>query len=281
MKNTLLFNLFILLSSFAFVQKLNAQLLVDAGNDKVVCMGIVGIADTNRIGGTPTATGGIAPYRYEWSTSRKEGITIFTAKDLLIDTTVSNPVFRIGFGDIKTIVPIKFFVKVTDANQNVRFDSVSVRLSSFLVLGRGIKPLTYRWTPNYNISDTAYGAPIVWPRRSTIYSCQVKDSAGCVSSGFILEWAISVITNTKDINNLLKVSIYPNPIVSASQLSIDVENHDDKTLFIYNSVGQMIYGQKITASKIPIGQFIKDNGTYFYQITSNYKQLAVGKFIKN
>ena len=143
-----------------------------------------------------------------------------------------------------------------------------------------IKPTTYRWSPDYNISDINIRSPVVWPRRGTTYSATLRDSAGCVS-GFTDVWIISIISDTKEVNNLLKVSVYPNPLVAASQLSIDSEYNADKILNIYNSAGQMVYGQKITASKIPIGQFIKENGTYFYQITSNHKQLAVGKFVKN
>jgi hypothetical protein len=301
MKNTFLFKLFIVLSSFAFIQNLNAQLVANAGNNKVVCVGIIGIIDTYRIGGSPSIRGGSPPYKIEWSaaynyTSR----TVLYASEFLNDTTALNPIFRYGFGTVGNSAKVIFRLKVTDANQNVSIDSATIQFSKFLAIpdgtqrllpqgdslriysttGGGIKPLTYKWSPNYNITDISIGNPIVYPRRSTTYSVIVKDSAGCVG-GFIDTWIIDIISDTKEINNLLKVSIYPNPIVSASQLSIDAENNDDKTLFIYNSVGQMIYGQKITSPKINIGQFIKDNGTYFYHISSNNRSLAVGKFVKN
>jgi Secretion system C-terminal sorting domain len=301
MKNIFLVNLFILFSSFAFNEKLNAQLIVDAGIDKVVCVGIIGVIDTYRIGGSPTIRGGNPPYKIEWSaiynyTSR----TPVYASDFLKDTTTLNPFFRYGFSTVNNAAKVIFRLKVTDANQNTDTDSVSVQFSRFMAIpdgtqrllvlgdslsiystvGGGIKPTTYKWSPDYNISDVNIRNPFVWPRRGTTYSASLKDSAGCIS-GYTDVWIISILSDTKEVNNLLKVSIYPNPIVSASQLSIDAENNEDKMLYIYNSVGQMVYGQKITTSKINIGQIIKDGGTYFYHISSNHKQLAVGKFVKN
>jgi Secretion system C-terminal sorting domain len=301
MKNIFLLGLIPILFSISTIENLNAQLIADAGNDKVVCVGVIGVVDTYRIGGLPTVRGGTPPYKIEWSTSYNyTSRTFIYASDFLNDTTALNPIFRYGFSTVGNSVKVNFRLKITDANLNVSIDSVSVQFSRFMgipdgtqrllvpgdslaiysTVSGGIKPTIYKWSPDYNISNINIRNPIVWPRRSTTYNATLKDSAGCIS-GFIDSWVIDIISDTKEINNLLKVSIYPNPIVSASQLSIDAENNEDKTLFIYNSVGQMIYGQKITSPKINIGQFIKDNGTYFYHISSNNRSLAVGKFVKN
>lgn len=286
----------------AFIGTSNAQLTVDAGNDKIVCVTNFGIIETYRLGGTPTVRGGTPPYRVTWSAiyNSAVGFPIY-ASEFLNDTTILNPIFRYGFGDARNLSKATFILKVTDANQNTSVDSVIVQFSKFgvspaerrntIALGDsfrisaqivrgGIPPLTYKWSPNYNISDVNIKNPTVWPRGRTLYTATVTDSAGCIS-GFVDEWLIDVINSTREIYNLLKVSIYPNPLVVSSQLSIDTDNFDNKTLFICNSMGQMVYGQKLTASKIPIGQYIDNSGIYFYQIISNHQQLAVGKFIKN
>jgi gliding motility-associated-like protein len=39
----------------------------------------------------------------------------------------------------------------------------------------------YHWSPNYNISDTAIGNPIVYPKDTTVYTLTVKEQ-GCIDS---------------------------------------------------------------------------------------------------
>jgi hypothetical protein len=197
--------------------------------------------------------------------------------------------------------PVVFRLKVTDANQNTSFDSVTIRFSRFLALpdgtsrslalgdtlsiystvGGGIRPLTRTWSPNYNISNINAESPRVWPRRSTNYYCRTVDSAGCVS-GFIDGWIINLpVSGTNEIRNEIQVSVYPNPITAASQLSINSENSDEKTLRIYNALGQVIHTQKIAASKTTIGQWITQSGVYLYQISNGSKVLATGQLAKD
>jgi gliding motility-associated-like protein len=40
---------------------------------------------------------------------------------------------------------------------------------------------TYHWSPNYNISDTSIGNPVVYPKDTTVYTLIVKEQ-GCVDS---------------------------------------------------------------------------------------------------
>ncbi len=66
------------------------QLKVNAGNDTAVCISVSGF-DTLELGGNPTASGGIEPYTYVWSTSYKIGSHIYGASHFLDDSTSSNP----------------------------------------------------------------------------------------------------------------------------------------------------------------------------------------------
>ena len=69
-------NFFIILLCFCFYPKIEAQVLtVNAGANKTVCY------NTNiLLGGSPSATGGTAPYTYEWQPSL-----------YLSSNTISNP----------------------------------------------------------------------------------------------------------------------------------------------------------------------------------------------
>ena len=48
-------------------------------------------------------------------------------------------------------------------------------------MGQGIGPLSYVWSPNYNISDTSAASPNVWPDTTVHYQVSAIDSIGCIS----------------------------------------------------------------------------------------------------
>ena len=223
----------------------------------------------------------------------------FSASTFLNDTAVANPVVSYEASFLGNNNAVKFYLKVTDANQNVRFDSTVVRFSRFASLdlggprylrlgdslklssgiGGGITPIRYSWTPNYNISDTSINGPIVWPRRSTTYSCRVVDSAGC-NSGFNIDWVISIISNTDDLKQNNQVSISPNPITDVSVISIKYAIGSDAVLNVSDISGRTVYSQKVTTQQIPIGKFIKESGLYVYYLVEKGNIVAVGKFSK-
>ena len=278
---------------------LNAQFSVDAGRGLIVCISANGIQNTYSLGGSPTIRQGVAPFKIEWSANHTWAGMKFSASTFLNDTAVANPFISAEANFLGNNNMVKFYLKVTDANQNVRFDSTVVRFSRFgilpiggpMLLPRGdslkiysgifggITPIRYSWTPNYNISDTSVSAPIVWPRRNTTYSCRVVDSAGC-NSGFNVDWVISVITNTDDLKQNNQVSISPNPLTDVSVISIKYAIGSDAVLNVSDISGRTIYSQKVTTQQIPIGKFIKESGLYVYYLVEKGNIVAVGKFSK-
>lgn len=82
---------------------MHPELLVNAGNDKVICMNA---QDT--IGGKPTASGGFPPYQYQWS----PGIG-------LSSTTIANPI-------ITNPQTRNYIVQVTDGAGCIKRDTVQV-----------------------------------------------------------------------------------------------------------------------------------------------------------
>src|ERR1035437_1473437 len=57
----IIFNLQFIMCNFISAQSTHTALIANAGNDTLVCSG-----DSVKIGGNPSATGGIPPYTYSW-----------------------------------------------------------------------------------------------------------------------------------------------------------------------------------------------------------------------
>ncbi len=281
----------------------SAQCVVEAGPDKIVCVSAFGVKDTHRLGGNPTILQGTPPFKIQWSgTHVFAGNFLVHASQFLNDTTVANPSIQIGFNDVANNKPMKFYLKVTDANQNVGYDSVTYRFSRFAVLGifrereinlgdslqiyagvgGAIPPLKYTWTPNYNISDTASGGPFVWPRQRTIYNISVKDSANCPVTFGGLYWTIYVKpTKTSDIKAKTVVKLSPNPMSEIAHLDIETTEIGEKELRIYDLLGRLIHQEKFMENSHIIGKEMRNNGFYFYQIWINQKLVVTGKVWKN
>ncbi|KAA3656672.1 MAG: hypothetical protein DWQ10_14910, partial [Calditrichaeota bacterium] len=104
----ILFSLFIL--SLVFFQNSFGQSLnVSAGPDKEIIA-----SQSIQIGGSPTASGGIAPYFYAWFPG--EGLN---------DATISNPVSS-------AITTTEYIITVTDATGAVATDTVTVFVKRYL-----------------------------------------------------------------------------------------------------------------------------------------------------
>lgn len=154
------------------------EVTVDAGADMAFCAG-VGVA----LGGSPTASGGVAPYTYQW----------LPAIDLS-SATVANPVATpsatttyavvvidsIGCSAVDSVTVMPSTPVVADAGPDL-----ALCLGSSDALGGspsgsgGTGPLTYLWTPNTNLSSDVVPNPIVTPTGFVAYALTVTDSIGC------------------------------------------------------------------------------------------------------
>ena len=116
---------------------LNAQFSVDAGRGLIVCISAHGIQNEYSLGGSPTIRQGVAPFKIEWSANHTWAGMKFTASTFLNDTSISNPIISSEASFLGNNNMVKFYLKVTDVNQNVRFDSTIVRFSRFVSSGTG------------------------------------------------------------------------------------------------------------------------------------------------
>lgn len=161
---------FFILSFLLTTTDLIAQLSVSAGNNASVCLG-----NSVNLGGSPTASGGTAPYTYSW-----------VPVTYLSNSTAANPACT-------PAANTSYTVYVTDAAGNTASGSVSVSIYSqslasagngkticagdTAILGGPVNltggGTVYSWAPNTNISSTSVPYPKVWPPLTTTYTLTV------------------------------------------------------------------------------------------------------------
>lgn len=289
--------LFSILLAINFSSK--AQCTIDAGSDLFICVDKFGEVDTTIIN---ASFNGDSSLNYRWKCEYwYAGQTKFTASDFMEDTTiVQAKISKLDVVDNKD--EIVFILEVYDSSGVAHCsDSMVVTFSKFGAIflpesieinqgdtsqiytasGNGIKPLTYKWEPNYNISDTTVEMPSVWPDTTTIYDCIVTDSVGCVS-GYSDEWKI--IVKTVSINELDKQSVklitYPNPINENTRVqTINLTNFSSYTYQLTDIKGRLIKSDQLS-SEVNLGSVINSSGIYFFNVYYKGELIKMEKLIK-
>lgn len=157
-----------------------AQVQANAGNNTIICPGT-----SCTLGGSPTASGGTAPYTYQWFPSTS-----------LSATTTANPIANPS-------APTWYYVVVTDAAGFSDTDSVGVDLYSIYAFNGGNDTsiciggtatlggvnnsfaggVTYSWSPNTALSSTTDPRPVSSTTVTTMYSVIIT-SPNCPSKSY-------------------------------------------------------------------------------------------------
>jgi hypothetical protein len=252
--------------------------------------------DTAKLGGHPTAYGGIEPYTYSWYCYYTLGNHTYGASHFLDDTTLSNPRL-INFG----LHNIKLILSVSDSLGVQGKDSINVRFSLFAYLamdyyaninrgdtvtlmhniGLGIEPLSFNWTPVYNISDPTIGSPQAWPDSSVNYQVIATDSAGCISEPDIFAVYVNPLGIYPISANLRPSLISPNPISNNSTIHFDTEGSKVLKISIFDSNGKSVFTDDLLDDGYLIGDKILTSGFYLYIIRDDSEILSIGKIVKN
>lgn len=265
---------------------------------KVVCVDNMGVLSNPEI--TVQIENGKAPYTFKWESDPyiigKQ--TLYTSY-FLEDTTVQNPVIKNPTPGTDSLL---LRLTVTDADGNTCTDSMLVYFSMFGILtvdtywniqpgdtvtifpatGGGFGPYTYTWYPNYNISDTTTGSPLIWPEVDTLYHVRVVDAKGCVSS-FNIIWNIYV-RPTSVINRLSAsedlFSVYPNPVTDQTLIQVK-ENVSDVKIRMLDIQGKMIWQSESGEKMMEIGRILKSPGTYLVWLKDADGRHSFKKVIRN
>jgi hypothetical protein len=261
-----------------FWQQTFSQFIIDAGSDKYICVDAFGVFDTCLLDGEIIS--GIGSYTCSWECNYQTGSTSFYASYFLDDTTKLKP--SIAHGDVSHLT---FYLTVTDSLGNNYIDSVNVFFSHFScllteteswiqqgdsvqiwnIIGGGIPPLTFAWSPNYNISDTTTENPIVWPDSTTVYNLTVTDSIGCIST-FLEDWIVNVTPTIIKIIEKNNFTIYPNPAKNNVQLTMNNEQLVGSRIEIVNINGQTVKQITMYNEQCTINVEGLSKGIYFVKL---------------
>jgi hypothetical protein len=276
-------------------------LKIDAGKDTNYCLNLLTLNTKIEIGGSPTASGGQAPYKYSWklyskTTKIKLSLLDDSAKNTLSNFNVTPYMSRL------TNDYYIFKITVTDNNLNIVSDSCQIGISFFenltsgymvqfikdsvtLLLSSsvgGIPPFTYNWSPKIGIVNPYLVSPKVLPRIDTIhqdfqdYQAEITDAIGCKNIDYGTRVYV-VLTGIDELRNS-KIS-YANPVSSFGTMIL-TQDLLGSLLQVFSSKGEIVYQTKIDNVSIPIGSYIPSSGIYFYTVTTTNRGSINGRFVK-
>jgi gliding motility-associated-like protein len=212
------------------------------------------------LGGSPTASGGVAPYTYSWSPAG----SVSTA-------TVANPA-------TSTTVTTTFTVVVRGSNGELKSDTVTVAVYPYSInagkdtsikqgqtitlLGQAAGATQVSWTPSpYSIYNPNSLKPDVFPPVTTTYTLTAVYPGGCT-----LEDYVTVTVRATD--ELFFFNTFsPNGDGANDYFIIgNIEKYPENVLEIYNRYGQKVL-TKIGYHNDWDGKYLNQelpSGTYFY-----------------
>jgi gliding motility-associated-like protein len=165
---------FYILLVISSLQYSYAQLTANAGSNITTC-----INSSLTIGGTPSAIGGTAPYKYSWSPGT-----------FLSSTTVANPTITNITSDIS------YTLTVTDFDTTVVSDVIAINIDKIYTFSAGIDTgycfgqnagirigasnnnnsfHSFNWQPSSGLDNASDPKPLASPSVTTVYTLTVSD----------------------------------------------------------------------------------------------------------
>ncbi|UII27638.1 FG-GAP-like repeat-containing protein [Fulvivirga maritima] len=157
----------------------NPETVINSGGDKVICLG-----DTVQLGGSPTASGGLLPYHYEWEGS-----------DAISDKEAANPNV---WPSVNTTYTLKTYIEdclidstgltvaVNPLPEVEAGNDIAIGLNEVGILNAS-GAIEYQWSPEEGLNspfDNAYVE--VSPQISSYYYVRGTDNNGCSLTDSVL-----------------------------------------------------------------------------------------------
>lgn len=281
------------------VAKTNAQCIVDAGKDTIVCLPDFNFShDTLRL--SADVTNATEPYQVSWCMQFETGSTsvpFLYASDFLDDTTSLNPQLYTNIVN-QNNTPLVFKIEIMDDLGNTCKDSTTVRFSKFFItsieyeiqlstvdttdiyatVAGGIPPITYSWFPKENIDTTTNESccPLVWPEQNTEYIAYAIDSIGCTHIANPT-WKFFIMPSSITNLNQENIKVYPNP--TSEFLFFDFKDKNEAySLVLYDLSGKIILKETIYNNSLNVAEV--SSGVYLYYVYKKSELVAMGKVLK-
>jgi hypothetical protein len=282
------------------IAEIRAQLTIVPGGNLSICSNKYRIVDTTQL--DPIVTGNIGNYHCKWNFIYNYGLSVYTFGSMIMDDTLACSPKIIGCDALPSDIWMPLYVTVTDSIGDMARDSIYIRFSWFGYLpmnttativvgdsltihalsGGAIPPLHYLWSPNYKISDSSIASPLVKPNISTIYTCIVTDSIGCVSDWGDI-WYINVDSDASGLHeiNSSMLKAYPNPTINEELFQLKIPNDlQDAYLIIVDMMGRVIIREVLNRDKslAEINTETWATGLYYYSLNNGNQSLGSGIF---
>ena len=220
-------------------------------------------------------------WQYQWSPSTYlSSDTIATPQCTPLGNQLYHLLITNAVGD--TIAKDSTHITVGSCyNASAGLDSLLCKGDSLQIGMQQLSFLNYSWSPNFMISDTTIGNPVVWPDTSTLYVLQLEDTLGRITYDTV--WVgVQICQGIEELRNKSKsIVIQPNPAQESIQIRFVGSNLTSQaySLQIVNLVGEILQEVSIKSSQsINISSLA--SGTYIVRIISEDNVVQVEKLVK-
>ncbi|MEL6719226.1 MAG: T9SS type A sorting domain-containing protein, partial [Bacteroidota bacterium] len=151
-----------------------------------------------------------------------------------------------------------------DLSANVTDESRTGALDGSISIdpNAGVGPYTYEW----ETGETTKG---LFMLASGTYKVTVSDAFGCTDE---ISVNVGTMTSTREVDNLERLSIAPNPTTGYSQLNVAFNQTTEVEVAVFNAVGQQILQlpvQRVKELQHDLNLSDYESGLYFVQIRAN------------
>lgn len=157
-----------------------ASPVANAGSAQTVCKGV-----TVNLGGSPSASGGTAPYKYKWTLYEglnNDSIANPTANPNYTTTYVLTVVDNNKcYGTSSAVITVRPDLAVFAGKDTTILKRDTMLLGGYPTASYGTPPYTYSWSPNTALNSTTIANPKASPSSNTTYIVTVNDAGGCGS----------------------------------------------------------------------------------------------------
>jgi hypothetical protein len=141
------------------------------------------------------------------------------------------------------------------------------------VLTANTSATTFSWSSGANTASVS-----VTPSTTTVYTVTVTEN-GCSESTTV---TVNVNACTGIEEQLAKdINLYPNPTTGLLNIVIPEEMVSKSIIEMYDGLGKLVAREELTKTTTKVYMNKLEEGMYFYKITSDTKEMRVGKVIKH